>query len=100
MRAFAPPHPTTEPYPAWPRCEAANRIQQWQLVRHGGSEGGSSLVARGTDTAPGSDGYGVGGECVEHCISGECWFPKVQLWACGQKVATPHPHPSRNRNRN
>ena len=21
--------------------------------------------------------------CVERCISGECWFPKVQLWACG-----------------
>ena len=46
------------------------------------------LVAYGTDTAPGSDGYAIGGECVEFCISGECWFPKVQLWACGSTDKT------------
>ena len=45
---------------------------------------GDTLVADGTNDAPGSDGYQIGGECVEFCISGECWFPKVQLWACGK----------------
>ena len=55
-------------------CEADNAIQRF----HSGADG-TTLIAHGTDTAPGSDGYGVGGECMEHCISGECWFPKVQL---------------------
>ena len=47
-------------------------MQRWAIGRHGG------LVANGTNEAPGSDGYMLGGECIEHCISGECWFPKVQ----------------------
>ena len=59
-------------------CEEGAEVQQWQLGKDG------TIVAKGTDQAPGSDGYGVGGECVEHCISGECWFPKVQVWACAQ----------------
>ena len=63
-------------------CEAGNAVQQFRLTPK--VSGKMGLVAAGTDTAPGSDGFGVGGECVEHCISGECWFPKVQLWTCKQ----------------
>ena len=59
-------------------CEPDNAIQ-----RFSSGADGTTLIAHGTDAAPGSDGYGVGGECMEHCISGECWFPKTQLWACG-----------------
>lgn len=60
-------------------CEAGNAVQLWTTY----GEGNVTIVAQGTADAPGSDGYMNGGECVEHCISGECWFPKVQLWACG-----------------
>ena len=49
---------------AFHQCEADALVQQFRK----GPDG--SLVALGTDTAPGSDGFGVGGECVEHCISG------------------------------
>jgi len=62
---------------AFHTCEEESLVQRFV---HGP---GGSIIAQGTDAAPGSDGFGVGGECVEHCISGECWFPKVQLWACG-----------------
>ena len=63
-------------------CEAGNAVQQFRLTgKHAETMG---IVASGTDEASGSDGYGIGGECVEFCISGECWFPKVQLWACKQ----------------
>ena len=59
-------------------CDDSNEVQRFRLID------GDTLVADGTNDAPGSDGYQIGGECVEFCISGECWFPKVQLWACGK----------------
>jgi hypothetical protein len=44
----------------------------FSLEKGGGSSlQGRSLVSAGTNEAPGSDGYGVGGECVEFCLTGE-----------------------------
>ena len=58
-------------------CKADSAVQRWTHAPHGG------VVAHGTNEAPGSDGFRIGGECMERCISGECWFPKVQVWTCG-----------------
>tara|TARA_B110001452_G_scaffold99062_1_gene82080 strand:+ start:124 stop:2529 length:2406 start_codon:yes stop_codon:yes gene_type:complete len=63
---------------AFVKCDSDSAVQRWAMGKHGG------VVASGTNEAPGSDGYAIGGECMEHCISGECWFPKVQVWACGK----------------
>ena len=67
-------------------CESASLVQHWTFKGAKEARGGDGLrqlVAAGTDGAPGSDGYGVGGECLEACLTGDCWFPKAQVWACG-----------------
>ncbi|KOO24658.1 glucosylceramidase, partial [Chrysochromulina tobinii] len=63
-------------------CEKDSAVQLFRLTHR---DSGTFIVAAGTNEAPGSDGYGMGGECVEICISGECWFPKIQLWTCKQE---------------
>ena len=50
----------------------APQVQMFSLDKGGGSGlQGRSLVAAGTNEAPGSDGFNIGGECVEFCLSGK-----------------------------
>ena len=54
----------------------ASLVQRWSFkgVKDSGGEELRHLVAAGTDTASGSDGYGVGGECLEACITGDLGY--------------------------
>mmetsp|Transcript_41210 Transcript_41210/g.133627 ORF Transcript_41210/g.133627 Transcript_41210/m.133627 type:complete len:330 (+) Transcript_41210:959-1948(+) len=73
-------------------CDAASAVQQFRFATASliADKIAASLIANGTDDAPGSDGYQRGGECVELCIMPGCWFPKVQLWACGDGGEADH----------
>mmetsp|Transcript_13016 Transcript_13016/g.42972 ORF Transcript_13016/g.42972 Transcript_13016/m.42972 type:complete len:415 (-) Transcript_13016:268-1512(-) len=72
-------------------CDADSAVQQFRFATpEPGDKIAASLIAAGTDDAPGSDGYQRGGECVELCIMPGCWFPKVQLWACGDGGEADH----------
>ncbi|KAL1526948.1 hypothetical protein AB1Y20_015638 [Prymnesium parvum] len=71
-------------------CEEDSLVQRWVLGP------GGTIVSLGTDSAPGSDGFGVGGECIEHCLSGDCWYPKVQVWACAASDSSDPVHGNAN----
>jgi len=51
-----------------------NDVQSWSLDETG------SLIVTGTESAEGSDGYQVGGECADADLDG--WLPKIQVWKC------------------
>lgn len=77
---FSPTHPLPRLYPAikWslppsPTSPLSLPHLRWMLGP------GGTIVAKGTDTAAGSDGYGSGGECIERCTDPGCWFPKAAL---------------------